>query len=372
MTKKLLAIVLGLSAWIGGTVAATIGQAGTATAAPMFLIARAHADYTPSLDGNDPVFVLLLGSDARPGTPMNRGLSDSIHILGINPAEHRATLYGIPRDSWVNLATGGSNKINAAMPQGGPEAEVKTVEALTGITFDYYVLSGFNEVTTAVNQLGGLVVDVPYTVQGDVKTYPEGVHRMNGHDVLSYARTRHSLPLGDFDRSLNQGVVLTSALAQFRTEYAKDPNRLYTWLGAGLRNTETSVPIDELIRLAGLAQSLPVGKVTNLVALGSSGMQGSQSVVNLSSENQALWQDLAARRLHPAKGHPGRGAARPVVARIRSASARTRRSPRRTRPGRASTAPTSARGPSASGTAPSPPRARRARRRAPHRAAPTA
>jgi LCP family protein required for cell wall assembly len=293
MNKKVLAVVLGLSAWIGGTVAATIGQAGPAAAAPQFVIAAAHAEYTPSLDGDDPVFVLLLGSDARPGTPMEAGLSDSIHILGINPAAHRATLYGIPRDSWVSLATGGENKINAAMPSGGPEAEVQTVETLTGITFDYYVLSGFNEVTTAVNQLGGLVVDVPYTVQGDVKSYPEGEHRMNGHDVLSYARTRHSLPLGDFDRSLNQGVVLKSALAQFRSEYAKDPNRLFTWLGAGLRNTETTVPIDELIRLAGLAQSLPATKVTNLVAMGGTGMQGSQSVVYLSDENHALWQDLA-------------------------------------------------------------------------------
>ena len=89
----------------------------------MFKIERAHADYTPTLDGSEPIFVLLLGSDSRPGTPMNRGRSDSIHILGINPAAHRATLYGIPRDSWVPLATGGTNKINAAMPVGGPEAD---------------------------------------------------------------------------------------------------------------------------------------------------------------------------------------------------------------------------------------------------------
>jgi hypothetical protein len=32
--------------------------------------------------------------------------------------------------------------------------------------------------------------------------------------------------------------------------------------------------------------------VTNLVALGTSAMQGTQSIVNLSPENQALWQDM--------------------------------------------------------------------------------
>ena len=292
MMKKLIAVVLGLTAWIGGTAAANLGSA-PAGAAPLFVIQRAHADYTPSLDGNDPIFILLLGSDSRPGTPMTKGRSDSIHILGINPAEHRATVFGIPRDSYVPLSTGGTDKINAAMPIGGPEAEMQTVENLTGITFDYYVVTGFNEVTQAVNQIGGLEVDVPYTVVGFEQTFTAGLHRMDGRAVLGYSRTRHSLPLGDFDRSLNQGVVLKSALTQFRTEFAKDPTRLYSWLGAGLRNTETNVPIDELVRLAGLSHAIPAKRVTNLVALGSSDILGTQSIVRLSDANNALWQDMA-------------------------------------------------------------------------------
>jgi len=294
MIKKLLAVVLGLSAWIGGTVAGTIGNGTAAQATPLFELEKAHADFTPSLDGTTPIFILLMGSDSRPGvTPMDKGRSDSIHILGINPAEHRATVFGIPRDSYVPLSTGGTDKINAAMPVGGPEAEMQTVENLTGIKFDYYVLTGFQQVTQAVNQIGGLEVDVPYSVVGYQQTFPSGLHRMTGQEVLGYSRTRHSLPLGDFDRSLNQGVVLLSALSQFRSEYAKDPTRLYSWLGAGLRTVQTTVPIDELIKLAGLAQSIPASRVTNLVALGTAVMQGTQSVVNLSPDNQALWQDMA-------------------------------------------------------------------------------
>jgi LCP family protein required for cell wall assembly len=294
MTKKLLAVVLGLSAWIGGTVAGTIGNGTAAQATPLFELQKAHADYTPSLDGTTPIFILLMGSDSRPGvTPMDKGRSDSIHILGINPAAHRATIFGIPRDSWVPLSTGGTNKINSAMPIGGPEAEMQTIENVTGIKFDYYVLTGFQQVTQAVNQIGGLEVNVPYSVVGDIQTFPSGLHRMTGQEVLGYSRTRHSLPQGDFDRSLNQGVVLLSALTQFRNEYAKDPTRLYSWLGAGLRTVQTTVPIDELIKLAGLAQSIPATRVTNLVAIGTPAMQGTQSIVNLSPDNAALWQDLA-------------------------------------------------------------------------------
>jgi LCP family protein required for cell wall assembly len=294
MTKKLLAVVLGLSAWIGGTVAGTIGNGTAAHATPLFELVKANADYTPSLDADTPIFILLMGSDSIPGTaPIDKGRSDSIHILGINPAAHRATVYGIPRDSWVPLSTGGTNKINSAMPIGGPEAEMQTIENVTGIKFNYYVLTGFQQVTEAVNQIGGFEVDVPYNVVGFDQTFSEGPQRMDGRQVLEYARTRHSLPLGDFDRSLNQGVVLLSALTQFRNEYAKDPMRLYAWLGAGLRNVQTTVSIDELIKLAGLAQSIPASRVTNLVAPGTSAMQGSQSVVNLSPENQQLWQDMA-------------------------------------------------------------------------------
>src|SRR3954452_9849559 len=179
MTKKLLAVVLGLSAWIGGTVAGTIGNGTAAQATPLFELQKAHADFTPSLDGSTPIFILLMGSDSRPGvTPMDKGRSDSIHILGINPAEHRATVFGIPRDSWVPLTTGGTNKINAAMPIGGPEAEMQTIENLTGIKFDYYVLTGFQQVTQAVNQIGGLGVDVGCTGVRSSQTFPSGLQRL--------------------------------------------------------------------------------------------------------------------------------------------------------------------------------------------------
>ncbi|MGZ4149069.1 MAG: hypothetical protein ACXVQJ_03405, partial [Actinomycetota bacterium] len=115
MTKRLIAVVLTLSAWVGGTVVGSISAAQPAAGKALLTIGRAHGDYEPPLDGSTPIFILVLGSDARPGTPTDRGLSDSIHILGINPAAHRATLFGIPRDSYVPLATGGTNKINSAM-----------------------------------------------------------------------------------------------------------------------------------------------------------------------------------------------------------------------------------------------------------------
>lgn len=293
MRRRVLAVTLALAAWVGGTV---VGSIGTAPAAgiPVLQVGRAHAEFQRSVDGDAPIFVLVLGSDARPGTPVDRGLADSIHILGINPVEHRATLYGIPRDSYVPLSTGGTNKINAAMPAGGPQAMIDTVEQLTGITFDYYMLTGFTGLKEAVDDVGGLQVDVPYTFTGHESTqFPEGEMHMTGAQALEFGRTRKSITRGDFDRSLNQGVLMISALTQFREQFGKDAGQMFTWLAAGVPNVQLDISLEELTRFAGLSGSIKPKNVTNLVALGTLGSASGISTVNLSDENKALWADLA-------------------------------------------------------------------------------
>lgn len=292
MRRRLLALTLALGAWVAGTVTGSLGSA-PATGMPILQVGRAHAEFEPSLTGDEPIFVLVLGSDAREPTPLEGGLADSIHVLGINPDAGRATLFGIPRDSYVPLASGGTNKINAAMPAGGVEAQIATVENLTGITIDYYALTGFDGFIGAVTGIGGLTVDVPYTVDGYATTFAPGEQRLRGSQALDLARTRKTLPRGDFDRSLHQGLLMVSALEQFRAEYAKDAGRMFTWLGSGLRNVETDLSIDELTLLANLSLQVKPVNVTNLVATGSVGSVGGMSVVNLSSENQALWDDMA-------------------------------------------------------------------------------
>lgn len=292
--RRFVAVVLTLTAWIAGTLVGSVGAPTPAGAVPIFTIGRAHADHFPPTSSADPVFVLVLGSDARPGTPVDQGLADSIHILGINPEKKRATVYGIPRDSWVELSTGGMNKINAAMPPGGPEAMIATVENLTGITFDYYALTGFNGFSKAVNDIGGLEVTLEEDVQADAQTFEAGEHTFTGSEALHFARTRHYLPRGDFDRSLNQGFLMISAFEQFKGDFRKDPAAVFEWLGAGLRNLETTVSIDELTSLAFLGDIMKPERVVNMVAYGTTATIDGKSTVQLDPGNQALWQDMAA------------------------------------------------------------------------------
>jgi LCP family protein required for cell wall assembly len=280
---------------VGSIVAAGRAESSaSATPNGSITIGRAHADYAPSLTGSTPIFILILGSDSRGDQAIEQGRADSIHILGINPAAGRATLLGIPRDSWVPLATGGTNKINSALPAGGIDKEIETVENLTGIRFDYYAITAFQGFTEAVDAIGGLSMDLPYAVVGDGGGgWAAGPQHMSGADALGYARARDHLPRGDFDRSWNQGFVMLSALDQFRAQTAKHPAAVYQWLAAGLRHVQSSLDVGELMQLAGLSASIPSSRVTNLVALGTGGWEGSQSVVFLSAADRALFADLA-------------------------------------------------------------------------------
>jgi len=293
MRRRAVSVVASLAAGVAGLAVATLP--GTpAASVPVLQIGEAHAEFEPTVTGNDPIFILIIGSDARPGTALEDGLCDSIHILGINPKARRATLLGIPRDSYVPISTGGTNKINVALSRGGPQAMVDTVENLSGVTFDYYALTGFDGVTRIVDALGGLRINVPYSFEGHLGTaFHEGDRTLSGAEALEFSRTRKTIAHGDFDRSMNQGRVLLAALTQFRKEFRRDPTALFQWLIVGMRNVHTDVPLQELMTLAFSASRLGSPKrVTNLVTVGRVGSAGGASVVFLPSPNP-LFQDIA-------------------------------------------------------------------------------
>jgi polyisoprenyl-teichoic acid--peptidoglycan teichoic acid transferase len=282
-----------ITAGLSGLGVATL-HATPAVGAPVMQIGAAHAEYGPTIGGNEPIFILILGSDSRPGTALEDGLCDSIHILGIDPKTKRATLVGIPRDSYVPIASGGTNRINVGLPQGGPEGMVATVENLTGITFDYYLLTGFVGMTRIFDALGGLRIDVPYSFKGYENTdFTKGPTTMTGAETLEYSRTRKSLSHGDFDRSMNQGRIMLAAFSQFRAEFRKDPAALFQWIAAGMRNVSTDLPLDELLTLAFTSWEIRPARLTNLVAVGSIGTAGGASIVNLPSPHP-VFQDIAA------------------------------------------------------------------------------
>ena len=295
-------VLAGLVLWVAG---ATLGafsdgnsaraSSGAAGSAPLLEIGKAHpAEAVPSLTGSKPIFILCLGSGARPGQPLNGGLADSIHILAINPAKKRASLVGFPRDSWVNIPGHGMDKINAALTYGGAALETKVIEDITGIHIDYYAMTGFGGMEALINGIHGLTIDVPFPMHDHYSKadFNAGPQHLNGHDVLAFSRDRHTLPNGDFGRSENQGLVFIDALTQFRKEFAKDPSSLLTWVSSGMQNLETNIPLTQILALAFTATSINPKHVSNTVVPAHVGTQGAESIVNIDPSAKALYNDL--------------------------------------------------------------------------------
>ena len=74
---------------------------------------------------------------------------------------------------------------------------------------------------------------------------------------------------------------MLAALTQFQKQFRADQARLFTWLGAGMRNIETEMPLSEIMALAYTASKVPAKEVQNVVLPGGTGMVGSMSVVTL-------------------------------------------------------------------------------------------
>jgi polyisoprenyl-teichoic acid--peptidoglycan teichoic acid transferase len=285
VTRRFLAIVLVLATWVGGTVAGSLGSTPAAASDPGILIGKAHADYAPTLTGSKPIVILAVGSGARPGDDVSHSLSDSLHLIFLNPDQHAVAMVGIPRDSWVDIPGQGTNKINSALVQGGPDLMVQTIESHFGVHIDYWAITTFWGFKAMIDKIGGLTVNVPFRMldaYSGVDLQP-GVQELSGEQALAMARDRHSMLSGDFTRQENGGRLILAALAQFQKEYGKDPTALLTWLGAGSSNMIASSTLtpDQLVQLAYTVTAQPVKKVQNIVLPGSSAMISGVSAVAL-------------------------------------------------------------------------------------------
>ncbi len=241
------------------------------------------------------VFVLAIGSDARPGTEVRRGNADSLHLLAIDPATGSGTVLGFPRDSWVEIPGRGKNKINAALRLGGPQLMAETIRLLTGLPVHYTILTGFDGFQLMVDELGGVNVNVGRAMDDadSGAVFDPGWHNMTGAEALSYARNRKDAPNGDFSRSEAQGHLMLSGLSKLRAEVGDDAG-LGTWIDVLLRHADLDSPPWELRQLATLARTLDPNRLTNLVVPGRPGTASNQYVVFLGDPAAQIFLDLRA------------------------------------------------------------------------------
>ncbi|MCB0195962.1 MAG: LCP family protein [Anaerolineae bacterium] len=232
----------------------------------------------PDYSNKERVNILLLGVDRRPDEVYSR--TDTMMLVTVDPKSRTAGMLSVPRDLWVSIPGYGEDRINKAYffgdrddyPGGGPALAMKTVQYNLGVPVHFYAQIDFQGFEEIVNTLGGIDINVPQTI--DDPTFPDnnygydpfyieaGLHTLDGHDAMRYARTRHSSG-GDFSRARRQQQVML-AIRDKALQLDMIPRipELWTTMSGTI---ETDLQLVDIVELAQLADEINVDNIQSNV-----------------------------------------------------------------------------------------------------------
>lgn len=298
------------------------------------LLGREPAETPPPVDpsAGRPLNLLVLGTDARDGDSDIDGAgaagevvgmrADTTMLVHISADRRRVEVVSIPRDTLVDIptctlpdgTTTGAQRgmFNAAFALGGQTGEVgaaaactiRTVEKLTGLRIDDFVVVDFAGFIGVIDALNGIAVYVPEAVKDRLYTglsLEPGCHVFDGHQALAYARVRHGVgDGGDISRiSRQQAVVGAVADEAMSKHLLTDLPSLYAFLDAGTKTLTTGPQLGSLTTIGGLANSLRNIDPSNIDFITMPHAPAGARVVTV-PETRELWQRLQADRPEPA------------------------------------------------------------------------
>ncbi|MBV2356124.1 LCP family protein [Streptomyces sp. J2-1] len=185
--------------------------------------------------------ILIIGTDKRTGKGNagygdqgSVGHADTNILLHVAKDRSNATALSIPRDLIVDVPDcptkqpDGTTKVvpgtentrfNTSLGQEGRDAgcTMRTVQAITGIAPDHFMMVDFNAVKTLTTAVGGVDVCVAHAVNDKDShlNLPAGKSTIEGEQALAFVRTRHSWGnQGDLDRIKVQQQFMGSLMRQ--------------------------------------------------------------------------------------------------------------------------------------------------------------
>jgi LCP family protein required for cell wall assembly len=149
-----------------------------------------------ALEG-EPFNVLVVGVDGpRPidsGTVGER--ADTMMVVRVEPDAGKVQVVSLPRDLWVRIPGHGEERLNTALPFGGPSLLVGTVESALGIPVDRYLQIDFDGFTRMVDA-AGVRVHFPYPARAkssSLEVPTPGCVTLDGPKALALVRARKDL-----------------------------------------------------------------------------------------------------------------------------------------------------------------------------------
>jgi anionic cell wall polymer biosynthesis LytR-Cps2A-Psr (LCP) family protein len=166
------------------------------------------------------------------------------------------------------------------MAFGGPQLMAQAVGNLVGIHPDYVFAAGFFGFRHMIRAIGGVTVYSKFAFSDPVRPqgYHHGKNRLTPFQALIFARVRHALPRGDFDRSHDQQSLMKGILREVRRKQDQ-PGFMERGVLSVFKNMNTDLRPSELYTLAQAATRIQPRKYRGCVINGSTGYVGAMSVV---------------------------------------------------------------------------------------------
>src|SRR5215467_6909741 len=204
----------------------------------------------PKLNGSENI--LIIGSDSRTGTHgrFGRGIqgsrSDTSMILHIPPTHTGAVVISFPRDTMVPIygcerddnghpgqqaQPGVLEQLNSTFSYGGPACLWMTLEQVTRIHIDHFVMVNFGGFKSIVNDVGGVPVCLPFAIKDPASklNLPAGKSVVKGSQALAFVRERHIGYGSDLQRINRQQVFLASLAQKIKQSSSlTNPAKLYS------------------------------------------------------------------------------------------------------------------------------------------------
>lgn len=178
--------------------------------------------------------------------------ADTLMVVRAGGAQFRQL--SIPRDSYADIPGNGAQKINGAYAYGGAALQIETVEQFLGIDLAHVIILDFGGFADLIDALGGVKVDVPRKICGDISggaanggwtiRLGKGSNTLDGQKALAYARLRKPSPCpgpgksayafgySDLDRAAAQQSIIDGIKGRLTNPLRLPYNFLHgPWIG---------------------------------------------------------------------------------------------------------------------------------------------
>lgn len=247
-----------------------------------------------SNDATDPLQILIIGTDTRSGADAaygsqadssGYGNSDVLILMNISADNKVVSMTSFPRDLMVPIPkchdpqtnkdypAQAIGQINSAMSEAGPGCAVDTVNQLTGLQIDHFMIADFNAVKDLSNEIGGVQVCVNGPIDDPLSglKLPAGTSTVQGEMALAFLRSRHGVGDGsDLSRIKSQQEFLGSLARKVKADGTlTDVPKLLSIADTITKNLTVDKGLaspNTMLTIAGRLKAVDLGKVAFVTA----------------------------------------------------------------------------------------------------------